>query len=128
MRQIGIGAELEEDVYVAAFINGLDTSANLTLRILKPRTLDDAVDEITQHRRSLGVYVPRGHQSSAGGRRHSRPSRERESSGKDKHSAPALTVTRDYTKPYQNKRHGQRDSQSGDGSEEDSVREFRRRN
>lgn len=61
LRQIGIGAELEEDVYVAAFINGFATNASSILRIVKPRTLDDAVDEICQHRRSTLVFVSRGH-------------------------------------------------------------------
>lgn len=50
-----IDAELEKDVYVAVFINGLDTNASFILRIVKPRTLDDAVDDLPASSQQGGI-------------------------------------------------------------------------
>lgn len=125
LRQIGIGAELDEDVHVAAFINGLDTSASSTLSIIRPKTLGDAVDEIAQHRRSTDVYVPRGQHNSTAVKGHTRPPRDRESTGgKDKRTATVLTTSRVQSKPYQKRRYETRDGPE----DEDPVREHRRKN
>lgn len=47
---------------------------------------------------------------------------------KTTHTAPAPTANRESTKPYQKKRYNQREGLGDEGSDEDSVRDYRRRN